>query len=224
MSTGAALSIRSPPPRLLVSRTGGAGGLSSSLDISSGGYRSSPWSSSSLSPDYCWLPSRWTQGTRKRPPERFAALLSHETWPKIAIITIWNRHTHTQINKNTEKNRNSAWSSFRFRAVFFLSASFTLFCDKYTSTQTHPDTHWAHTILQYWFPLLFSGNRYKWRTTMESPRFGGKKREQKIHTKHDFIHFSRFFVVFSSEGNPLVWWQNDLEEKWKEKTRLVLAN
>lgn len=44
---------------------------------------------------------------------------------------------------------------------------------------------------------------------MESPRFGGKKREQKIHTKHDFIHFSRFFVVFSSEGNPLVWWQND---------------
>lgn len=79
MSTGAALSIRSPPPRLLVSRTGGAGGLSSSLDISSGGYRFSPWSSSSLSPDWSWLLFPPNTGRQKRPPERFAALLSHET-------------------------------------------------------------------------------------------------------------------------------------------------
>lgn len=33
MSTGGVESPRSLPPRLLVSRTGGAGGLSSSLDI-----------------------------------------------------------------------------------------------------------------------------------------------------------------------------------------------
>lgn len=33
ISTGGALSPRSLPPRLLVNRTGGAGGLSSSLDI-----------------------------------------------------------------------------------------------------------------------------------------------------------------------------------------------